>query len=342
MKVGIVVPTYKKELWDKFVNKWNWESKNYDITLYAIEDNPTKSLLDTPNSLDDNHRKHYSWYHIDKDLDENSWIISRRSSAIRSYGYLKAYQDGMDYILTLDDDCYPSEGSETIEKLIDNHLLVLANKVGYSSYFNVGEFFFERQDLWMRGSPIRYRGKRNAFMSVGGWDNNPDLDAWTQLERQHPRLKVNRRATSVMKYSGYTMCGMNILFHRGVTPLMYFLLQGERWGVDRVDDIWAGLFSKKVLDKFDVPVVINGYATIKHERASDALTSLKKEGLTLQETELLWDRILPLKLEGDDFVSSYESLAEQLKPEWLGNRDSGYGESLKEAMKVWSGLFKTR
>lgn len=337
IKVGIVVPTYKEELFSKFITNWCWNSDTYDITLYVVEDNPRKSLLDVPEGLDENHRKHYSWYHIDKDLGKDSWIISRRSSAIRSYGYLKAYQDGMDYVLTLDDDCYPDKDMKSIEELITKHISVIDGEADYSNTWPVGGTLFGLP-IWMRGSPIRYRKPRSPVVSIGGWSNNPDLDAWTQLERQAPKLECRDVAINVPKYLGLTMCGMNVMFKRETIPIAYFLLQGERWGVDRVDDIWAGLFMKKVLDHFDLPMAINGYASVYHDRASDAMASLKKEGISLQETELLWDRLSSINIKGDSLHDAYIDMIERCDTKWF-DCVPGYGKKLLEAMMTWVSLF---
>lgn len=338
-KIGIVVPFYKPELFEKFVNAWDWSSNpeetGYELTLYIVEDQAKKFIITPTLSIN---IKHYSWKDIDKDLKDNAWIISRRSSAIRSYGYLKAYQDGCEYILTLDDDCYPKNPKyNKIEDLIFRHKgFAMDLHHEYSNTHNVGrQFGF---NLWMRGSPIRYRRGRGAVVSIGGWNGNPDLDAWTQLEHQHPKLEVNPSIVNVPKYLGLTMCGMNVMFHRSVIPIAYFLLQGEAWGVDRVDDIWCGLFMKKVLDQFDLPMAINGFATVYHDRASDAMTSLKKEGLTLQETELLWDRLIPMNVGGSTLINAYKMMCTQLKPEWFGTKE--YGTKLIEAMQVWVSLFE--
>jgi hypothetical protein len=48
------------------------------------------------------------------------------------------------------------------------------------------------------------------------------------------------------------MCGMNIGWKRELTSAMYFMLMGKdknekNWGFDRFDDIWAGIFVKKIV-----------------------------------------------------------------------------------------------
>jgi hypothetical protein len=75
--------------------------------VIVVEDNPTRTF-----DLGDTGARditHYSWAEIDADLKKDAWIISRRDSAIRSYGFQGAYRIGCrDFIYTLDDDCLPS------------------------------------------------------------------------------------------------------------------------------------------------------------------------------------------------------------------------------------------
>jgi hypothetical protein len=335
IKVGLVVPSHSPKLFSTFIDEWNnFDSEEYDITLYLVDDNKTKKL-----SIPENIKnKHYCWKDIDKDLGDISWIIPRQSSACRSYGYYKAWQDDNEYILTLDHDCFPTEYNTSITALIDNHLMAMNIKKEYSSFFNVGGAYYPKHNLWTRGSPFRYRNPKSAAISVGGWDNNPDLDAVTQLENQNPRLTVQKYLSNVPKYMGVTICGMNILFKKDTIPISYFLLQGPAWGIDRWDDIWFGLFFKKIADKYDMPVCINGYAKIYHDRASDPFKSLYPEGIGYGANETLWDKLIEIQLEGDNILDSYISLSKELPITVLHSED--YTKKLKEAMYLWTTLFK--
>jgi len=333
-KIGIVVPSHSNDIFKKFIEKWEtFDSEKYDITLYLIEDCKNKHIV-VPKHIK---HEHYCWNDIDKDLKKKSWIIPRGGSAVRSYGYYKAYQDECEYILNLDHDCYPADDNKTITDLINNHMLAFQLAGEYSSFYNVGRQFYPEYFVWMRGSPFKYRQGRVSKISVGGWDNVPDLDAITQLIKQTPKLKVRRSIDVVPKYMGVTICGMNIMFHRDVVPIIYYLLQGKDWGIDRYDDIWSGLFIKKVLDKFDIPICINGYACIYHSRVSDPNKSLYSEGIGYGANETLWDRLMEFNIEGDTIIKAYRSLADQLPLDSLHNED--YTKKLKEAMKIWTTLF---
>ena len=84
-----------------------------------------------------------SWRQIDDDLPA-PWIISRGDSAIRSYGFWKAWSIGADYIFTLDDDCFPVD-RDHVTRHLDNleatpawHSTVDGLRVRGLPYSNVG------------------------------------------------------------------------------------------------------------------------------------------------------------------------------------------------------------
>ena len=100
MRACIVVPTIREESIARFLREWRREFA--DHTVLVIEDNPSKSF-----GIDGANVRHYSWTEIDQELGELSWIIPRRTDCIRSFGFYKAYQLQPDFVVSLDDDCYP-------------------------------------------------------------------------------------------------------------------------------------------------------------------------------------------------------------------------------------------
>lgn len=68
-----------------------------------MEDNPERSFA-LPSDV-----RHVSWKEIDADLGKDAWIVPRRTDAVRNYGFLLAAREKPDMIVTLDDDCYPSD-----------------------------------------------------------------------------------------------------------------------------------------------------------------------------------------------------------------------------------------
>ena len=131
----------------------------------------------------------------------------------------------------------------------------------------------------------------------------------------------------------FPLCGMNVAFRREVAPVMYFGLQGGDWPFDRFDDIWCGLFAKKVLDYLGYSVT-NGAPYIHHERASDPYKNLVKERPGMVVNEWLWKRVKNLNLSQGTVRTCFEESADALP------RHGEYWRKLRQAMWIWASLFE--
>ena len=136
----------------------------------------------------------------------------------------------------------------------------------------------------------------------------------------------------------FPMSSMNLAFAREVTPLMYFPLMGKDpygnpWGFDRFDDIWAGIFAKKILDHLGLSVA-NGSPFVEHRKASDVHKNLVKERRGIVINETLWRSALAVSLTKKTPVSCYLELAQAITfPK------TAYFQKLREAMVLWASLF---
>lgn len=340
-KIAIVVPTIRENSIKRFIFEWRKIFEKYKISLIIVEDNPTKTF--DINLKEKFKIYHYSWKDIEKDLGKDSWIIPRRTSAIKSYGFWKAYQLKSDIIIALDDDCYP------LEKYIKN--------------FNKGDFIklhcnalFKneyKENKWISTiklkNKIRPRGlpykqleivikSHDVILNHGLWANVPDFDAITQLKfKKFPKIDEYFLQQLIPIGKFFSMCGMNLAWKRELTPAMYFMLMGkdkneESWGFDRFDDIWAGIFVKKICDYLGFRIT-SGYPIIWHDRASDPYKNLIKEKSGMKINEYLWKYIDNIKLTKNDIKSCYKEIAEKL------NLNNNYFKKLKKAMIIWSELF---
>ena len=134
------------------------------------------------------------------------------------------------------------------------------------------------------------------------------------------------------------MCSMNLAFRREATPLMYFPLMGEdpsgtRWGYDRFDDIWAGIFAKKILDHLGLSVV-NGSPFVEHRKASDVKKNLLKERRGMAVNEHLWEWVSVARLTQKTPALCYEELAAK-----IAFPETRYFRNLRDAMRIWARLF---
>ncbi len=321
--IAIVIPTIRSL---RFLDAWKDQLRG--ISLYIIEDHPTKEF-ETP-LIDGVRMHHYSWEDIHREFGDDEWIFSRRNAGIRSYGFWKAYQDGAQVIMTLDDDCFPTK-----DLLVAGH----AANLFYKAPTSWSSVYPDPKYLYTRGFPYDVREKRETVISHGLWSGALDMDARTEVitgklhESAYPPLRM-----IVPSGTFFPMSSMNLAFARVITPAMFFPMMGydpdgKPWGYDRYDDIWAGVFVKKICDHLGLAVV-SGSPFVDHRKASDPGANLQKEKTGMAANEMLWKIVDVVKLTKSDPASCYKELAQKSKFPRLP-----YFERLRKAMKIWSGLF---
>jgi len=326
MSIACVVPTNRPDKFADFFEKWKPYFKKHEVTLYIIEDNPTAQIEVTGQ---------FTIKHFTQADAEGLSAIPIRTGSIRSLGLLKAYQDGHDYIVTLDDDCHPSE-MDTIQEFMDG----FKKKWSVCEYFDVGNTFGLNE--FMRGYPMWEREVAEPMIQYGGWDNVPDMDALTQMRHEDngdvDGKKFDRTALSIPKGIAFTGCIMNTALKREAVPMLYQHMMGiERVGYDRADDIWSGYFSKKICDHLNQPIIINGKASIVHTRASNTRNNLEKELLAYGYNDVLWKNLKGIEFTSNTVIGCYEELTNQVQPEWFGPR----GDVIIKGMREWLKLIKS-
>jgi reversibly glycosylated polypeptide/UDP-arabinopyranose mutase len=294
MNCALVIPTIRETSIQSFLKAWS-NQLNFFGHIIVVEDNPECSfeLHRDEYSLVMNDIGHYSWKEISADLGDDAWIFSRRDSAIRSYGFLKAYEVGSDYIYTLDDDCLP------------------LNK----TFFEEHIYNLERTPRWIpsvpghrtRGMPYYNLGVADdVVMSVGLWENVSDYDAIQTLSGT-PYIK-DFPETRVMPTGQYfPICGMNLCFRRAILPLLYFPLMGEGYPYRRFDDIWMGVICKKICDHLGLMITC-GRPNVYHSKASDTFVNLVKEAPGIAFNEKFWEIVERVTLHGHDPLSCMEEV----------------------------------
>lgn len=101
MKTAVVVPTCHPERFAAWREAW-LPYFGVEDELIVVEDSPRKTF-------DVETKHHYSHAEIVQHLGDAAWIISRRDGAIRCFGFLMAWFGEYDLVVTLDDDCLPTE-----------------------------------------------------------------------------------------------------------------------------------------------------------------------------------------------------------------------------------------
>lgn len=340
-KVALIVPSIREESFRRFITEWAPTGLFDRVDLILMEDNPTKTF---PTPLEAKH--HLCWEDIDK--YDWSYIIPRRSDTVRSFAYWYAWHLGYEFMLTLDDDCYPIEGIDW-----DNeHIQMLEMRTKWYNTLNA---------TTPRGIPYYNQGQRKVYVNHGLWQGVLDYDAPHQLV--NPEGEVYDWSNKIVPGGAYfPMCGMNVAWRREATVLMYHLLMGRAYAYrptrsfaipgsktveakadelsllpfDRFGDIWCGILMKKIADHLQW-AVSTGTPYIHHDRASNPFTNLRKEANGIEVNENFWQWIDDVKLVGTDPTQCYRQLA--LAIEKFSGEHAEYWKELGNAMLIWADLF---
>ncbi len=278
---ALIVPTVREECLKRFLAEWEpfpWH------TTIVVEDQPEPTFA-LPTAI-----RHYSWREIQCDLAEDHSIISRRSSAIRSYGFWKAWQEGAEIIAALEDDCYPTSPGARDRFLIEH----LDNLLRFPRWTSTVP------GLRVRGMPYRNLGTlADVAANVGLWENCPDLDAIQSLVSDRcdgfiPHV-INRMMAS-QQY--FPLSGMNFAIVRELAPAAFVAPSGEGVAFDRFDDIWFGVIFQNICRRLGKSITC-GHPVVRHDRASDPLMNLTKEAPGICAHERVWQIL-------DDLVLTHE------------------------------------
>jgi reversibly glycosylated polypeptide/UDP-arabinopyranose mutase len=333
-RVALVVPTCRRDSIRGFLSSWAAPGVKFwddDLLIIVEDDEPAGRLSPL----------HFGHPDIARDLGADAWIISKGDSAIRSYGFLVAWREGADVIVTLDDDTRPVPGQDYLAEHMRN-------------FDATPKWTTSVPGLTPRGMPYGDRGTlRGVMLSMGLWCGVPDLDAAHSLVEGCPADYTPPEGRWVVPHGQFApMCGMNLAFRREVAPLMYFGLQGSGWPYRRMDDIWCGLWAKKILDRLGYRMTI-GRPWINHPRASNPFANLVKEAPGVAFHEEFWKIIDETSIgdAADDGLRG-ERPSPAMCMKWLASHLEAATETsrvndaarpyiakLGAALGIWSGLF---
>lgn len=326
MKVDLVVPTIRRL---NFLTDWEGEFNQCHVIV--VEDTSGGNRKYNERILNDLglDYSYYTHVEIDEELGDEKWIIPRRTDCVKSYGFLKAYQDRADVIISLDDDCYNLRNN-----FVKTHVQMLRPRFVSDKWFNPLNTFGV-EEVFTRGFPYDIRCKRDVVLNQSLWTTQPDLDGQTKL-RNNIKLQEKDFGHSIVVPKGMftTICTMNIAFRRKIVPAYYQLLMNlETYGLDRFGDIWSGVFLKKIVDHLDDAISL-GQPLVDHRQAyRDPKIDIEKEKNGLGLNEVIWKEIYKIELTERTYYDCYLELTEKL------DIDKPYFKLLKRAMKCWSKLF---
>ncbi len=248
------------------------------------------------------------WF-ISQGLEEFYDLIPRASHAETSFGLLYMYANPeFEYGVLLDDDTEPVDNGDFFGTHLRN--LAYSGVIDVVSsdkrWVNVLFQCYPRLALYPRGYPYSAMGERveiqqsrisHVVCSQGLWTNVPDLDAVRILAQGNleglPRTRTDEsdfHSTFAVAANNYlTISSMNLAFKSEIVPAFYQLpMDDNRWGIGRFDDIWSGLFLKKVADVLRKGI-LTGHPLCIHDKAPrSTFRDLRAEWPALELNEHLW------------------------------------------------------
>jgi hypothetical protein len=280
-------------------------------------------------------------------------VIPERAHAETSFGFLVAYEEGADFIIELDDDVL-------IRGLIEGHRSNLFGETGEtvssrSRWYNTMDAIAlnEKGSFFPRGHPYspetrveNYKWRKTGgtcALNMGHWTGNPDLDALTILYyggldgRCHVKgTKLKRDKVIVGKGTYFAVCSMNAAFAPKVVPAFYQLYMNTM-GIDRFDDIWSGIFLKRVADHLDDSICLGRPVGVHDKRPRSVFKDLKKEMDGMMMNETVW-KMIEGDIGGKSYSDAYLSLTDLLASGAEKLLDENYKRFLKlqaEKMRLW-------
>lgn len=276
----------------------------------------------------------------------------------RNIGLLKAWEDGADVIITIDDDNW----------MLNHDFLRLHAVVGQapelpafeasSGWFNVCSLLEEANGtpFYHRGFPRGERWKerqtftcvapirRRVAVNAGLWLDDPDIDAMTRLERPivvrgmtagaPPRFALQPGTWSPFN-------SQNTALMRDVIPA-YFLSPC----VGRYDDIWPSYIVVKIAQHLG-DVIAYGHPLLRQNRNEHILwKDLDNERIGMLLTDEFCAALRGLELSGKSYHECYGEITQKLPlawqagPKWTEAMVEAR-QGLLEGMAIWHDVFAT-
>ncbi|OYT71057.1 MAG: hypothetical protein CFK52_09035 [Chloracidobacterium sp. CP2_5A] len=221
------------------------------------------------------------------DFPELAAEIPWRSDNRRNIGFLMAYRDGCDPIISIDDDNYPKNDWDFLgEHAVVGREATLRAAVGHNGWFNICSMMTVEcpplgggKTVYPRGFPYLRRTLEcsavadetetgRVAVNAGLWSGDPDVDAATRI--------VTRCAASEALTESYLLGRgvrspintQNTAILRAALPAYYYVKMGVSLAglkLDRFGDIFSGYFVQKCAEAIGHRVRL-GSPVVEHRR----------------------------------------------------------------------------
>lgn len=285
-------------------------------------------------------------------------LILKNSDHRRNLGYLLAWFDEVDFVISMDDDNFPMTSNFINEHRIrlgkSKKVDVISSNLGL---YNNCELLKNGTHIHPRGYPFSkktnneysFQSKENVNIGVnaGMWTISPDVDAMSWLIS--PQKFENIDFVRDLALAENTFCpvnSQNTALLREYIPAYYFVRMGYDIGgglnFDRLGDIYSGYFLQKVCKTLGDSVSF-GMPLVTHERnAHNFLNDANNEWGCLRTIDEFVSWLSSVRLIGNNVFEVYGSLSEGLDEfaintdfKYMKRSTEGFYHSMAYEMREW-------
>lgn len=278
----------------------------------------------------------------------------------RNLGFLFAYLQGAEIIVSIDDDNFALPSHDFVgehNRVGETQRLRLVESS--TGWFNVCDLLATDppRRIYPRGFPHSKRWKAEEIrlgstegrvaVNSGLWLETPDVDAVTHLEEpvrvagfsgSWPGENV---ALARGTWSPFNT--QNTAFHRDLLPCMYLPVMGQKVNgleINRYDDILASYFIKTVLDHLGGYVAFGEPLVRQTRNPHDYLVDLAHELPGMLLVDKLVDYLEQVHLEAPTYAECYKELADDIRAVVSNSRVFSESErrfltEVTQGMEVW-------
>ena len=292
-----------------------------------------------------------------RDYPQLDKIVPWNSDNRRNVGFIMALRDGVETLISIDDDNLPVPGHDFVGGHSVVGQTVTAPAVRASNcWYNLFEAleYTPAIPIWPRGYPYARRQPDvtevtettgPVHINAGLWLGDPDVDAITRIAI-HPdvqRAKVTRGILAADTYSPINT--QNTAIYREAVPAYYYVLMHEPMHgsrLNRFGDIWSGYFVQKCAKTLGHLVAFGDPLVSQVRNEHDLFVDLREEYWGIRFSEGLSDWLTSVRLGSSDYSSLLGELADKLLTHIRENTDKDindevrcYFEKVNGAVHAW-------
>ena len=279
-------------------------------------------------------------------------MFPRDTDHRRNIGYLMAWRDGADIMISVDDDNLPGQqwlGEHAVVREPRGRHLVMGSPDNWWNPCTLLDSFSPR--IWPRGFPywprildwtetrIRDFQECEVAINAGLWNGDPDVDAITRLALR-PTVAASGGSAVLAADNWAPVNSQNTAVRRDVIPAYYFFRSG------RFGDIYQGYLAEACAKamghavSFGTPV-----ADCSVRNDHDLLRDLQLELPDILILDRWLDWLTAQKPGGGSYAGAYESLSHALNEHAADPayslQDAGRLHYMASDMRRWLTLIRT-